>query len=75
MNASDTKWAQGQLATSGFDSIFPYEPHEPYGDYELTIVRDTDYVLLQMMGKIAHRADTDAAPTLPAVPSHLPKTS
>lgn len=73
MNTNDTRWAQGKVATSGFDSIFPYEPHEPCGDYELTVVRDTDYALLQMTGKIAHRSD--AASTLPPVPSHLPKTS
>jgi hypothetical protein len=46
MNSSDTRWVQGAivLLLEG-----PVDQKE--------IVRQTDYVLLQMMGKIKHRAD------------------
>ncbi|MCP1173761.1 hypothetical protein [Ralstonia chuxiongensis] len=46
MNSSDTRWVQGAivLLLEG-----PVDQKE--------IVRQTDYALLQMMGKIKHRAD------------------
>lgn len=56
MNSSDTRWVQGAivLLLEG-----PVDQKE--------IVRQTDYVLLQMMGRIAHKCAL-----LPVVPKSLP---
>ncbi|CAJ0701748.1 hypothetical protein LMG19089_02917 [Ralstonia edaphis] len=56
MNSSDTRWVQGAivLLLEG-----PVDQKE--------IVRQTDYVLLQMMGRIAHKCAL-----LPVVPKTLP---
>lgn len=46
MNVYETKWCQGNLV------ILLENPVD-----QKELVRQTDYVLLQMMGKIKHRAD------------------
>lgn len=48
MNSSDVKWVQGAI-------VLYIDPAAVVDATKL--VRDTDYVLLQMMGKIKHRAD------------------
>lgn len=58
MNSSDTRWVQGAIVLL-LDG--PVDQKE--------IVRQTDYVLLQMMGRIAHKCAL-----LPVVPKRLPNT-
>lgn len=48
MNSSDVRWVQGAI-------VLYIDPAAVVDTTKL--VRDTDYVLLQMMGKIKHRAD------------------
>jgi hypothetical protein len=48
MNSSDTRWVQGAV-------VLYLDPDVNVSAKDL--IRDTDYVLLQMMGKIKHRAD------------------
>ncbi|QMV32447.1 hypothetical protein 8G_00053 [Ralstonia phage Hyacinthe] len=62
MNTREAKWVQGAV-------VLHIDPDTPVNAKQL--VRDTDYVLLDMMGKIKHRA---AQPILPPVPTNLPKT-
>jgi hypothetical protein len=56
MNVYETKWCQGNLV------ILLENPVD-----QKEIVRQTDYVLLQMMGRIAHKCAL-----LPVVPKSLP---
>ena len=57
MNSSDVKWVQGAVVLL----------IDPGTNVNLTkLIRNTDYVLLQMMGKIAHHC-----PLLPVVPKVL----
>ncbi len=48
MNSNETRWAQGKL-------VLKTAPHRPDTLDITQLIRDTDYVILQMMGKIAHR--------------------
>ncbi|CBJ38315.1 protein of unknown function [Ralstonia solanacearum CMR15] len=56
MNVYETKWVQGAMVVL---------LEQPVDSKE--IVRQTDYVILQMTGKIAHRAQS-----LPEIPKKLP---
>lgn len=58
MNSSDVKWVQGAI-------VLYIDPAAVVDTTKL--VRDTDYVLLQMMGRIAHKCAL-----LPLVPKTLP---
>lgn len=58
MNVYETKWCQGNLV------ILLENPVD-----QKELVRQTDYVLLQMMGRIAHKSAM-----LPVVPKSLPKS-
>jgi len=57
MNSSSVRWVQGAV-------VLHIDPSAVVDAKQL--VRDTDYVLLQMMGKIAHHC-----PLLPVVPKVL----
>ncbi|WP_062739010.1 hypothetical protein [Ralstonia mannitolilytica] len=60
MNSSDVKWVQGAI-------VLYIDPAAVVDTTKL--VRDTDYVLLQMMGKIKHRASS-----LPPIPKNIDLT-
>jgi len=68
MNSNEVRWSQGRMVVYGALEFPSCAPFLPATEWAKEIVRDTDYVLLQMTGHIAHSCDL-----LSVAPKTLPK--